>query len=483
MPPPSVRFRFPHRGGPPPPPRRQVDAVPAGRPAAVDRRPGLRAGAADPAPARRDGQRSATSATRSAPGSIRCPRCSPSARRRATAGAPTRRAFASSPTCCRRWRRRSSTTARRVTASSCRRRSIRRSSKRCAPRDAHADREPDGRAGTPRRCGRSGRREGRAGGRSTSTVFAPRRSGRASSCSATRTTRPAASSPAPSSRRWPRSRSSTTSSSSPTRSTRTCSFHGHRHVPFASLGDEVARRTVTFTSATKSWNLAGLCCAVAHYRSRRAARFDRRLSAALFRPGLDRRHRGDRHRLARRRPLAGRAARLSRSAIAHGSRRSSRERLPGIDHVPPEATFLAWLDCRAPRSSRRAVRLLPRARARSRSPTVPTSARPDAASCGSTSRRRARSSTRCSSAWLRRCADRPASRRHSIAEATLRSSASSEGTQSCVLLASRASKKSCFQLGGLMSSTIGRQRRTISGRAKWTASMVIAASMAMLGPG
>ncbi|HEX2466245.1 MAG TPA: aminotransferase class I/II-fold pyridoxal phosphate-dependent enzyme, partial [Thermoanaerobaculia bacterium] len=29
-------------------------------------------------------------------------------------------------------------------------------------------------------------------------------------------------------------------------------FPGHRHVPFASLGDEVARRTVTFTSATKS---------------------------------------------------------------------------------------------------------------------------------------------------------------------------------------------------------------------------------------
>src|SRR6185503_18064980 len=36
-------------------------------------------------------------------------------------------------------------------------------------------------------------------------------------------------------------------------------FAGQRHVPFASLGPEVARRTVTFTSATKSWNIAGLC--------------------------------------------------------------------------------------------------------------------------------------------------------------------------------------------------------------------------------
>ncbi|WP_113704633.1 MalY/PatB family protein [Nonomuraea lactucae] len=37
----------------------------------------------------------------------------------------------------------------------------------------------------------------------------------------------------------------------------------HRHVPFASLGT-VAARTVTATSATKAFNIAGLRCAVAH---------------------------------------------------------------------------------------------------------------------------------------------------------------------------------------------------------------------------
>ncbi|WP_246075040.1 MalY/PatB family protein [Nonomuraea terrae] len=38
----------------------------------------------------------------------------------------------------------------------------------------------------------------------------------------------------------------------------------HRHVPFASLGEAAAARTVTATSATKAFNIAGLRCAVAH---------------------------------------------------------------------------------------------------------------------------------------------------------------------------------------------------------------------------
>ncbi|MFD0395768.1 aminotransferase class I/II-fold pyridoxal phosphate-dependent enzyme [Streptomyces nogalater] len=38
----------------------------------------------------------------------------------------------------------------------------------------------------------------------------------------------------------------------------------HRHIPFASLGDEVAARTVTLTSATKTFNVPGVRCAVAH---------------------------------------------------------------------------------------------------------------------------------------------------------------------------------------------------------------------------
>ncbi|WP_226872555.1 MalY/PatB family protein [Microbispora sitophila] len=38
----------------------------------------------------------------------------------------------------------------------------------------------------------------------------------------------------------------------------------HRHIPFASLGPAAAARTITATSATKTFNIAGLRCAVAH---------------------------------------------------------------------------------------------------------------------------------------------------------------------------------------------------------------------------
>ncbi|WP_433220446.1 aminotransferase class I/II-fold pyridoxal phosphate-dependent enzyme [Dactylosporangium sp. CS-047395] len=38
----------------------------------------------------------------------------------------------------------------------------------------------------------------------------------------------------------------------------------HRHIPFAALSERAARRTITATSATKAFNLAGLRCAVAH---------------------------------------------------------------------------------------------------------------------------------------------------------------------------------------------------------------------------
>ncbi len=41
------------------------------------------------------------------------------------------------------------------------------------------------------------------------------------------------------------------------------------HVPFASLGADAAARTVTLTSASKAFNLAGLRCSVAHFGPRR----------------------------------------------------------------------------------------------------------------------------------------------------------------------------------------------------------------------
>lgn len=122
-------------------------------------------------------------------------------------------------------------------------------------------------------------------------------------------------------------------------------FPGARHVPLATLGEEIAARTVTLNSATKSFNVPGLRCGVVHFGSEslmarfQAALPDRLLGAvgvvghdatvAAWRQGqpwLD----GvmDLLRANRDRLAAWAAARR-----------------PGIVLHPPEATCLAWLDC------------------------------------------------------------------------------------------------------------------------------------------
>src|SRR5260370_42671816 len=44
-------------------------------------------------------------------------------------------------------------------------------------------------------------------------------------------------------------------------------YPGRQHIPFASLGPEIAARTVTLNSATKSFNIPGLRCAVIEFGS------------------------------------------------------------------------------------------------------------------------------------------------------------------------------------------------------------------------
>ena len=64
-------------------------------------------------------------------------------------------------------------------------------------------------------------------------------------------------------------------------------FPGHRHLPFATLGPEFAERTITLTSATKSFNLAGLPCAFAICGSERMQRpFLELPPHALGHPGI-----------------------------------------------------------------------------------------------------------------------------------------------------------------------------------------------------
>ena len=122
-------------------------------------------------------------------------------------------------------------------------------------------------------------------------------------------------------------------------------YRGSRHIPFASLGPEVETRTVTMTSATKSFNIAGLRCAVVLFGSDRLAeRFSawpEHIRGAVSSFGME-------------------ATRIAwtecdewlDALLAHleGNRDFLHafvaERLPGIRMVLPAATYLGWLDCR-----------------------------------------------------------------------------------------------------------------------------------------
>lgn len=120
-------------------------------------------------------------------------------------------------------------------------------------------------------------------------------------------------------------------------------FDGRRHIPIASLSPEVAARTVTLMSASKSYNIAGLKTAFAIIPD--AAMRDRFLaSKAGMVDSVN---------------VLGLEATLA--ALEHGAAwkaallpylqanrdwlvETVRARLPGLSIHKPEGTFLAWLD-------------------------------------------------------------------------------------------------------------------------------------------
>lgn len=115
----------------------------------------------------------------------------------------------------------------------------------------------------------------------------------------------------------------------------------HRHTPFASISEDAARRTVTVTSATKTFNIAGLRTAVAHVGppELRAA-WDRQppdLYGATNVLGVE----------------ATKAAwadgdtwleTLNRHLLGQRDYLAERLRESPVDFRPPEAGYLAWLD-------------------------------------------------------------------------------------------------------------------------------------------
>ena len=120
----------------------------------------------------------------------------------------------------------------------------------------------------------------------------------------------------------------------------------HRHIPFASLSPEVASRTITMTSATKSFNIAGLRFAIAIFGSDALrARFDslpERIRGGLNSAGVAATE------VAWRDCddwLDGLVGYLGQNRDYLYERVT--QRMPAVTIRKPEATFLSWLDCSA----------------------------------------------------------------------------------------------------------------------------------------
>ena len=123
-------------------------------------------------------------------------------------------------------------------------------------------------------------------------------------------------------------------------------YAGGRHIPTGSLGGEIAARTVTVNSATKGFNIAGLRCAVMHFgsdelleRFRRA--IPERLLGGVNAIGVDATVAAWRHGQPWLDQVMERLS-ANRDRVAAWVA----EVVPTIHSYPPEATYLAWLDCR-----------------------------------------------------------------------------------------------------------------------------------------
>jgi len=119
---------------------------------------------------------------------------------------------------------------------------------------------------------------------------------------------------------------------------------GARHTPFVSLGGAAAEQGVTLASASKAFNIAGLKGAVAVAGSASGQRLLTRLpSSCQFGAGLF----GVLGSLAAWSAgdewLDALVAQLDHARTEFG--RLLRQRLPEAGYVPPEASFLAWVDC------------------------------------------------------------------------------------------------------------------------------------------
>ena len=124
-------------------------------------------------------------------------------------------------------------------------------------------------------------------------------------------------------------------------------FDGRSHIPFASLGDEIAARTITFTSTSKAFNIPGLRLALAHFGSdelqrRFNERHPRRVRGGISLPGIYASIAAWRWA----QPWLDEVVPYLQANRDHAERALA-ERIPEIGFYRPESTYLAWLDCSA----------------------------------------------------------------------------------------------------------------------------------------
>ncbi|MBB6063696.1 MalY/PatB family protein [Pseudoxanthomonas broegbernensis] len=123
-------------------------------------------------------------------------------------------------------------------------------------------------------------------------------------------------------------------------------YAGQRHVPYASVSEPAAHQAITAVSASKTWNLAGLKCAQLVFTRADDLQAWRRIGG--FAGGATSTLGVIAHAAA-----WGEGETWRRQVLDYlqGNRdllgRLLRERLPRIGYLPPQGTYLAWLDCRA----------------------------------------------------------------------------------------------------------------------------------------
>ncbi|MCY3947972.1 MAG: PatB family C-S lyase [Acidimicrobiaceae bacterium] len=117
-----------------------------------------------------------------------------------------------------------------------------------------------------------------------------------------------------------------------------------RHLPVASVSELASERTVTVTAATKSFNMAGLRMAFLHSASSRYGPIVRKIPKRLI---------GGIGILGQVATIAGWTEALDwLDELVAGLDSNRRllaellaERLPEVRYWPPDATYLAWMDC------------------------------------------------------------------------------------------------------------------------------------------